>query len=48
MLCTCLCTDVIFRFPKQPKDAITNTLNAIAARVGDSNATKRWRLLAAS
>jgi chromatin assembly factor 1 subunit A len=29
-------------FPKQPKDAITNTLSANAARVGPNNQAKRW------
>lgn len=33
-------------FPKVPKDAITNTLTAIAQRVGPSEKEKRWVLLA--
>ncbi|OJD32977.1 chromatin assembly factor 1 subunit a [Diplodia corticola] len=33
------------RFPKVPKDAITNTLSLVAKRVGPSAAEKRWTLL---
>lgn len=33
------------KFPKVPKDAITNTLTAVAKRVGPSEKEKRWVLL---
>lgn len=33
------------RFPKIPKDAISNTLPLVAARVGPTAAEKRWTLL---
>jgi len=33
------------KFPKVPKDAITNTLTAVAKRVGPSEKEKRWILL---
>ncbi|KAF2871324.1 chromatin assembly factor 1 subunit A-domain-containing protein [Massariosphaeria phaeospora] len=33
------------KFPKLPKDAISNTLTAVAARVGPSQLEKRWMLL---
>jgi chromatin assembly factor 1 subunit A len=33
------------RFPKLPKDAISNTLSAVAARVGPKEVEKRWVLL---
>lgn len=33
------------KFPKLPKDAIGNTLSAIAARVGPKEVEKRWVLL---
>ncbi|KAF2198535.1 hypothetical protein GQ43DRAFT_457762 [Delitschia confertaspora ATCC 74209] len=33
------------KFPKLPKDAINNTLTAIASRVGAKEAEKRWVLL---
>jgi chromatin assembly factor 1 subunit A len=32
------------KFPKVPKDAITNTLTAVAKRVGPSEKEKRWVL----
>ncbi len=32
------------KFPKVPKDAITNTLTAVAKRVGPSEKEKRWML----
>ncbi|KAF2702998.1 hypothetical protein K504DRAFT_451971 [Pleomassaria siparia CBS 279.74] len=32
------------KFPKVPKDAITNTLNAVATRVGAKEVDKRWVL----
>ena len=32
-------------FPKLPKDAITNTLGAIAARIGPTEKEKRWVLI---
>ena len=33
------------KFPKLPKDAITNTLTVVAKRVGPSASEKRWVLL---
>ncbi|KAF1969785.1 hypothetical protein BU23DRAFT_539164 [Bimuria novae-zelandiae CBS 107.79] len=33
------------RFPKVPKDALTNTLTEVAQRIGPSAAEKRWVLL---
>jgi chromatin assembly factor 1 subunit A len=33
------------KFPKVPKDAIVNTLTAVAQRVGPSAKEKRWVLL---
>ena len=33
------------QFSKVPKDAITNTLNAVAVREGSKNAEKRWKLI---
>lgn len=33
------------KFPKLPKDAITNTLTAVAKRVGPSEKEKRWMLV---
>lgn len=33
------------RFPKLPKDAINNTLSAVAARVGAKEVDKRWVLV---
>jgi chromatin assembly factor 1 subunit A len=32
-------------FPKLPKDAITNTLSVVAARVGPTEKEKRWVLI---
>jgi chromatin assembly factor 1 subunit A len=32
-------------FPKIPKDAITNTLSVVAARVGPTEKEKRWVLV---
>ena len=32
-------------FPKLPKDAITNTLSIVAARVGPTEKEKRWVLI---
>jgi chromatin assembly factor 1 subunit A len=32
-------------FPKIPKDAITNTLSVVAARVGPTEKEKRWVLI---
>lgn len=32
------------KFPKVPKDAITNTLTEVAQRIGPSAAEKRWVL----
>lgn len=32
------------KFPKVPKDAITNTLTDVAQRIGPSAAEKRWVL----
>lgn len=32
-------------FPKLPKDAITNTLSLVAARVGPTEKEKRWVLI---
>jgi len=32
------------KFPKVPKDAISNTLTAVAKRVGPSEKEKRWVL----
>lgn len=32
------------KFPKVPKDAITNTLSEVAQRVGPSQSEKRWVL----
>jgi len=36
--------DELFRFPKQPKDAIKDTLEMIAERVGPKTAEKKWML----
>ena len=33
------------RFPKIPKDAISNTVGAVAARKGAKEVEKRWVLL---
>ena len=32
-------------FPKIPKDAISNTLSVVAARVGPTEKEKRWVLI---
>jgi chromatin assembly factor 1 subunit A len=32
-------------FPKLPKDAISNTLSVVAARVGPTEKEKRWVLV---
>lgn len=32
------------KFPKQPKDALTNTLTEVAQRIGPSASQKRWVL----
>lgn len=34
--------DVLSRFPKTSKDAIKDTLTAVADRVGTKEADKRW------
>lgn len=39
-----LCEVLKKRFPKQKKDAIKDTLEAVAERVGEKNADKKWFL----
>lgn len=39
-----LCEILKKRFPKQKKDAIKDTLEAVAERVGDKAAEKKWVL----
>lgn len=40
-----IANDFLLRFPKLPKDAISNTLSTVAARVGPKEVEKRWVLL---